>query len=67
MQRGARLSVPVTEQQGERILEKGTGPEGEEIRPPMHIDHMNHCDAKAITVTLSRCRGLSLLTNRQNL
>jgi hypothetical protein len=41
-----------TEQQGERILEKGTGPEGEEIRPPMHIYHMNHADAKAIIVYL---------------
>lgn len=41
-----------TEQQGERILEKGTGPEGEEIRPPMHIYHMNHADAKAIIAYL---------------
>jgi len=37
-----------TEEQGERILEKGIGPEGETIRPPMHIYHMNHADAKAI-------------------
>jgi hypothetical protein len=37
---------------GERILEKGTGPEGEEIRPPMHIYHMNHADAKAIIAYL---------------
>jgi len=41
-----------TEEQGERILEKGTGPEGEEIRPPMHIYHMNHTDAKAIIAYL---------------
>src|SRR3984885_12774673 len=30
-----------TEEQGERILEKGTGPEGEALRPPMHTYHMN--------------------------
>jgi mono/diheme cytochrome c family protein len=41
-----------TEAQAERILEKGTGPEGEEIRPPMHIYHMNHADAKAIIAYL---------------
>jgi Cytochrome c len=41
-----------TEKQGERILEKGTGPEGEELRPPMHIYHMNHADAKAIIAYL---------------
>jgi hypothetical protein len=41
-----------TEEQGERILEKGTGPEGEELRPPMHIYHMNHGDAKAIIAYL---------------
>jgi len=41
-----------TEEQGERILEKGTGPEGEQLRPPMHIYHMNHGDAKAIIAYL---------------
>src|ERR1700719_1772541 len=41
-----------TEVQGERILEKGTGPEGEVLRPPMHIYHMNHADAKAIIAYL---------------
>jgi hypothetical protein len=41
-----------TEEQGERILEKGTGPEGEELRPPMHIYHMNHADAEAIIAYL---------------
>jgi Cytochrome c len=41
-----------TEEQGERILEKGTGPEGEALRPPMHIYHMNHADAKAIIAYL---------------
>jgi len=41
-----------TEEQGERILERGTGPEGEALRPPMHIYHMNHADAKAIIAYL---------------
>jgi Cytochrome c len=41
-----------TEEQGERILEKGTGPEGEELRPPMHIYHMKPEDAKAIIAYL---------------
>jgi hypothetical protein len=42
-----------TEAQGERVLEKGTGPEGETLRPPMHIYHMKHEDAKAIIAYLS--------------
>ena len=42
-----------TEAQGERILEKGTGPEGEALRPPMHVYHMHHEDAKAIIAYLS--------------
>jgi hypothetical protein len=41
-----------TEEQGERVLEQGTGPEGEALRPPMHIYHMNHDDAKAIIAYL---------------
>jgi|SRR5689334_6778920 mono/diheme cytochrome c family protein len=41
-----------TEEQGERVLEKGTGPEGETLRPPMHIYHMNPADAKAIIAYL---------------
>ena len=41
-----------TEEEGERILEKGTGPEGETLRPPMHIYHMSHADAKAIIAYL---------------
>jgi mono/diheme cytochrome c family protein len=41
-----------TEEQGERILEKGTGPEGEALRPPMHIYHMNRADAKAVITYL---------------
>lgn len=42
----------LTEEQGERVLEQGTGPEGETLRPPMHIYHMNPEDAKAIIAYL---------------
>jgi len=42
----------LTEAEGERVLEKGIGPEGEELRPPMHIYHMNHADAQAIIAYL---------------
>jgi mono/diheme cytochrome c family protein len=42
----------LTEEQGERVLEKGTGPQGEVLRPPMHIYHMTHEDAKAIIAYL---------------
>lgn len=41
-----------TEAEGERVLEKGTGPEGETLRPPMHIYHMSHEDARAIIAYL---------------
>jgi hypothetical protein len=41
-----------TDTQMERVLEKGTGPEGEELRPPMHIYHMKSEDAKAIIAYL---------------
>ena len=42
----------LTEVEGERVLEKGMGPEGEVLRPPMHIYHMDHADAKAIIAYL---------------
>lgn len=42
----------LSEEQGERVLEHGTGPEGEVLRPPMHIYHMDHEDAKAIIAYL---------------
>jgi mono/diheme cytochrome c family protein len=41
-----------TDAQMERVLEKGTGPEGEELRPPMHIYHLKGEDAKAIIAYL---------------
>jgi mono/diheme cytochrome c family protein len=42
----------LTEEEGERVLEKGEGPEGEVLRPPMHIYHMKPDDAKAIIAYL---------------
>jgi mono/diheme cytochrome c family protein len=45
-----------TEEQGEGVLEKGTGPQGEALRPPMHIYHMKHEDAKAIIAYLKSLR-----------
>ena len=42
----------MTEAQGERVLEQGTGPNGETLRPPMHIYHMNHEDARDIIAYL---------------
>ena len=46
----------LSEEQGERVLEKGTGPEGETLRPPMHIYHMTHEDSKAIIAYLKSLR-----------
>jgi hypothetical protein len=43
----------LTQEEGERVLEKGMGPEGETLRPPMHIYHMSHGDAKAIIAYLN--------------
>ncbi|MGB7438798.1 MAG: hypothetical protein WBR26_14455 [Candidatus Acidiferrum sp.] len=41
-----------TDAQMENVLEKGIGPNGEVIRPPMHIYHMDPVDAKAIIAYL---------------
>ena len=41
-----------TDAQGETILEKGIGPNGLDIQPPMHIYRMNHADAQAIIAYL---------------
>jgi mono/diheme cytochrome c family protein len=37
-----------TEAQVETVLEQGTGPNGEALRAPMHVYHMNHEDARAV-------------------
>jgi mono/diheme cytochrome c family protein len=42
----------LTDAQVATVLEKGTGPEGEVLRPPMHIYHMHHADAQAIIAYL---------------
>lgn len=42
----------LSQEEAERVLEKGTGPQGEALRPPMHIYHMSHEDAKAIVAYL---------------
>jgi mono/diheme cytochrome c family protein len=36
---------PYTDRQGQDILERGVGANGESIRPPMHIYHLKHADA----------------------
>src|SRR6202049_1553711 len=41
-----------TDVQAEKVLEDGTGPNGEELRPPMHIYHMAPGDARAIVAVL---------------
>ena len=41
-----------TDVQAEAVLERGIGPNGIEIQPPMHIYHMNHADAQAIVAYL---------------
>jgi mono/diheme cytochrome c family protein len=41
-----------TEGDGEKILEKGQGPNGLALRPPMHTYHLNHDDAVAIMAYL---------------
>ena len=43
----------MTVEEAERVLEQGTGPEGEVLRPPMHIYHMKPEDAKAIIAYLN--------------
>jgi mono/diheme cytochrome c family protein len=41
-----------TDQQALTVLEKGTGPNGEVLRPPMHIYHMKDPEARAIIAYL---------------
>jgi mono/diheme cytochrome c family protein len=41
-----------TDAQAEKVLEEGTGPNGEPLRPPMHIYHMSPADARAIVAYL---------------
>jgi mono/diheme cytochrome c family protein len=41
-----------TQEQAEKVLENGAGPNGEPLRPPMHIYHMAPADARAIVAYL---------------
>jgi mono/diheme cytochrome c family protein len=41
-----------TDEQMERVLEQGIGPQNEALRPPMHTYHMMPVDAKAIIAYL---------------
>ena len=40
------------DEQMERVLEKGVGPEGETLRPPMHAYHLHPEDARSIIAYL---------------
>jgi len=40
-----------------KVLEKGVGPNGFPVRPPMHDYHMNHEDASAIVAYLKSLGG----------
>jgi len=40
-----------------KVLEKGIGPNGYPVRPPMHDYHMNHEDAAAIVAYLKSLGG----------
>jgi len=42
----------LSDTQMETVLEKGTGPQGETLRPPMHTYHLHPADAKAIIAYL---------------
>jgi mono/diheme cytochrome c family protein len=44
--------VGFTDAQGEDILERGIGPNGLAIQPPMHVYHMNQADAQAVMAYL---------------
>lgn len=46
-----------TESDGEAILERGQGLNGEVLRPPMHIYHLNHDDAVSIIAYLKSVPG----------
>jgi mono/diheme cytochrome c family protein len=52
----------LSDAQAQTILEKGIGPNGLAIQPPMHVYHMNHSDATAIIAYL---RSMSSAYPRQ--
>lgn len=38
----------LSDEQMQRVLEKGQAANGHEIQPPMHLYHLNHADAQAV-------------------
>lgn len=46
-----------TDEQGAQILEKGIGPNGLTIQPPMHVYHMTAADAHAVIAYLRSLPG----------
>ena len=51
----------MSDEQMERVLEKGEAANGREIQPPMHLYHLNHNDAQAVIAYL---RSLPTATSR---
>lgn len=51
----------LSDEQMERVLEKGQAANGREIQPPMHLYHLNHADAQAVIAYL---RSLPAATTR---
>ncbi|MGH9727326.1 MAG: hypothetical protein ACRD4V_01890 [Candidatus Acidiferrales bacterium] len=52
-----------SDEQVEQILERGKGPNGAPIRPPMHIYHMTHADADVIIAYLRSFAGKARQSN----
>lgn len=48
----ALAHFPYTDQQGQDVLERGIGTNGNPIQPPMHAYHLRHEDAMAIIAYL---------------
>jgi len=42
----------MSDEQMERVLEKGEAANGREIQPPMHLYHLNHADAQVVIAYL---------------
>jgi hypothetical protein len=51
----------MSDEQMERVLERGQSASGREIQPPMHLYHLNHSDAQAVIAYL---RSLPVGTSR---
>lgn len=51
----------LSDEQMQRVLEKGQAANGREILPPMHLYHLNHADAQAVIAYL---RSLPTATSR---